>query len=478
MRLRLWKRKEAPQNATMKEPEWWRQLPLMMKSSSGENVTESNALQIAAVYACVRVLAETIAGLPVKVYRRTPKGREVVHEHPVAMLLNGSPNSTQTAFELLEFIMSNLGLRGNAYAHKVINGTGRVVALQPLYAQYMRPKMEGGKLLFHYAQPGYERTYAAAEIWRVAGIGSDGITGMSPISLARESLGLAMAAESSAAHMYANGAPIPGVLEFPHKLSDEVIEHLRNQWADRHGGAENAHKPLILESGMKYSQIGMNARDAQFLEARKFQISEIARWYRVPLHKLGELDRATFSNIEHQSIEFVTDTILPWCRRIEQTIQRDLFTESERRTLFVRFNLDGLLRGDTATRYEAYGKAINDGWLSRNEVRSLENHNPVDGLDEYLVPLNMSQASESDRITNWLATRELNALNNCNQENQEQWAQDFYARHAETLRDLSGLSAEQCAAYAVRRIDTLKQHGLSAAKASAINTLREALRHE
>lgn len=467
------------ENATLQQPGVFGDSIFTAKTGSGVYVSEDSALKISAVYACVRVLSETLAGLPIKVYRTTENGREAV-DHPINQLLNVMPNDTQTAFELTELIMSSLGLRGSSYAQIIRNARGDLQEITPLNARYMKVDQDANGLVFDYQAPGEARVFRKHQIWRVAGLSANGITGLSPVGLARETFGLAAASEMSASRMYSNGAQIPGVLEFPGKLNDDVLKHMREQWAEKQAGAANAHKPLILESGMKYSQIGMSSKDAQFLEARKFQISEIARWFRVPLHKLGELDRATFSNIEHQSIEFVTDTILPWCRRLEQSIQRDLLSETERRTLFVRYNLDGLLRGDTQTRYEAYGKAIQDGWLNRNEVRRMENKNPVDGLDEYLVPLNMGSGTDvaalnADRISNFLATKEINALNNSAPADPQEWAIDYYQRQAENLKELAGLDDEACAAYAVSRIKTITEGGTKAAKASAISAIREAV---
>lgn len=454
----------AVNNAVLKDKETWLTEMFPHVTGSGVSVSEDNALTIPAVYACVRVLAETIAGLPVKVYERTATGKKEA-DHPLNKLLGGAPNDHQTSFELMEFIVASLGLRGNSYCRKFINGRGQVYRLDPLQAKYITPDTDSaGNIFFIYQSPDERIVFRPWDLWRTAGLSSNGLTGLSPVGLARESMGISMAAEGSAARLYSNGAQIPGVLEFPGKLSDEeAVDRLRNQWADKMAGAKNAFKPLILESGMAYKETGMNSKDAQFLESRKFQIAEIARWYRVPLHKLQELDRATFSNIEHQSIEFVTDTILPWVRRLEQTLFRDILTPKEQQKLFIRFNLDGLLRGDTQTRYEAYGKGINDGWLSRNEVRKLENRDPVDGLDEYLVPLNMAKDSENEnkdevdsenkeRISNYLATREIRDTQK--DRNPKDWAENYYTSHAERMFEL-GADKQEAANYAVKRINQL-----------------------
>ena len=287
---------------------------------------------------------------------------------------------------------------------------------------------------------------------------------MSPIALAKESIGVSIATESQAARLFTNGMQSSGVLEFDHQLSPEQIENLRTQFAANYSGHKNAHKPMILESGMKFASVGMSADDSQFLESRKFQISEIARWYRVPLHMLAEMDRSTFSNIEHQSIEFAMYAIRPWLVRIEQSIARDLLTDEERRTMFASHTVEGLLRGDTASRYEAYGKGIQDGWLSRNEVRRLENMNPVDGLDEYILPLNFTTISEREKeLTSQnadaMAKREFAALKveagRLEPLAFAEWLPEFYDRHAQAVADALAIPLWKAQVYTDKRINEI-----------------------
>ena len=463
-------------NTSLRQAGWWSEI-VSPKTGAGVSITEDNALKIVAVYSCIRIIAETIAGLPIHIYRKTDKGREEV-DHPLKQVLCVTPNRYQTGFELMEMMVSSLNLRGEAFAHKIINGRGQLVALEPLQAKYMKTDLdENNELVFTYQSPDEYRVFRHQELWRPLGLSLNGVTGLSPVGLARESLGIAYAAELSAAHLYSNGAQIPGVLEMPAKLDEETIDRLRGQWAKNQSGPVNQFKPLILEHGMQYKETGMKAVDAQFLESRKFQITEIARIFRVPLHKLQEMEHATFSNIEHQSIEFVTDTILPWVIKLEQSLARDIFTTTEKQKLFIKFNLSGLLRGDTATRYEAYSKAITDGWINRNEVRQLEDLNPVDGLDEYLVPLNMGSATDNEPdtekstensaqniaqtpIINYLAKREVRDVKKIKPEKREK----FYTSFAETMVEL-GAEQQKSADYAVKRIkqsktpdiDTVKQ---------------------
>jgi HK97 family phage portal protein len=383
-------------SGTLKEPEWWRQMLNPATNSAGVAVNVESAMHVSAVWACVRIISESIASLPIQVYERSEDGsKNHSTSHPLHQLLHIMPNSEQTILDLMEFKLSNVLLRGTAYSQVLRSGRGQIGEILPLYTHHMRLARDAsGKLVYDYQEAGNSRVFSQNEIWRLSGLGNDGVQGLSPISLARESIGVAIAADAQAGKLFSNGMQVPHVFEIPTEMSDNAYERLKSELNNKHAGVDNAFKALILESGLTLKNIGMNAQDSQFLESRKFQIADIARWYRVPLHMLNELDKATFANIEHQSIEFVMHTLRPWMKRIELTMMRDLFTEEERKRYFVEFKIDALLRGDTKTRYEAYGKGINDGWLSRNEVRGFENLNPVDGLDEYLVPLNMSGDEE------------------------------------------------------------------------------------
>jgi HK97 family phage portal protein len=347
-----------PKAYTLKDPEFAHQVnPLF--TGSGVSVTPDNAMKISAVYGCVRILSETVSSLPLHIYQKTGTGRELAR-HPLNDLLGVSSNGEQTAMEMREFQMSSLCLRGNSYSAISRSNRGGVGAITPLKPAFCRLDRDGsGRLVVDYQEPGNNKTYTGSQIWRVAGMGSDGVTGLSPVALARENMGIAITTEQSAARVFSNGAQTATTLEFDHALSEDQLKRLRDQWEDNYSGYKNHHKPMILESGMKANAIGMNMTDAQFLESRKFQIAEIARWYRVPLHMLNELDKATFSNIEHQSIEFVIHTIRPWLVRLEQTISRDLLTPSERAAgLYASHKVEGLLRGDTKSRYEAYASGI------------------------------------------------------------------------------------------------------------------------
>ena len=380
-------------NSTLKAPDSWLSEALGARpTASGQSVNADTAMRVTTVYACVRILAESVAALPLQVYRRNPDGSKTVDKrHPLYPVLHDLANIEMTSFELRETQMGHLALRGNSYSRLVRNGNASIREIIPLHPGKVRMDRDSKQRLV-FVIDGEESVYHD-QIWRITGLGSNGIVGYSPIALAREAVGLSMATEQHGATLFGNGAHPHGVLEADGTFQDEdAIERLRSQFKNRYSG-QNANKPLVLEKGLKWHQVSLSSDDAQFLETRKFQRTEIAAIFRIPPHMIADLEKATFGNIEHQSLEFVIHTLRPWLVRIEQSIARDLLSPADRRTHFVAFNVEGLLRGDTKSRFEAYGQAIRDGWMSRNEVREIENRNTEDGLDEFLVPMNMGEAT-------------------------------------------------------------------------------------
>lgn len=364
---------------------------------SGATVSPDTAMQLSTVYRCITLLANSVAQIPLVLYKRGKDGRSKARatDHPLYPVLHDLFNEEQTSYQGREFMMGCAGLRGNGISQIRRGQTGEILDLWPLPVDRMRVERRDDALIYAYRPlQGAERIFSRREIWHVQGFGSNGITGVSPITYARESMGLALSTQEFGSRFYSNGAHVKGVLEHPKNLSAPAIERLKLQFQQGSTGVENASKPLVLEEGMKWSSIGLSNEDAQFLETRRFQVAEVCRWFGVPPHKVADLTNATFSNIEHQGIEFVVDSLMPWLRRIEQTISRDLLRPDERTTYFAEFLVDGLLRGDTASRFEAYGAAINAGWMSRNEAREKENLNPAEGLDKFLEPLNMVPAGE------------------------------------------------------------------------------------
>ncbi len=351
-------------------------------------------MRVSTVYACVRVLAESVASLPLHVYGRTKGGGKYrAISHPLYEILHSAPNAEMTSFDLRELLMGSLCLTGNAYHRIYRTRGGQIGELVPIPADtVVVDRAKSGSLV--YAVDG-DKTLRQSQVWRIPGMGGDGIVGYSPITLAREAIGLALATEQHGATLFGNGAHPGGILETDGVLRDQgAIDRLRSQFERSYSG-RNANRPLVLERGLKWRQISMSSDDAQFLETRKFQRTEICSIFRVPPHMIGDLERATFSNIEHQSLEFVMHTLRPWLVRIEQSITRDLISPDERGMIFAEFDVRGLLRGDIKSRYDAYNLAIRTGWMSRNEARKLENLNPVDGLDEYLISSDMMQSDNA-----------------------------------------------------------------------------------
>ncbi|WP_251548147.1 phage portal protein [Pumilibacter intestinalis] len=371
-------------------------------SNSGVQVDELRALQTSAVYACVKILAETVASLPLHLFKKGKGGKsEMAEQHPLFSCLYEMPNDEMTSFEFREMMMTSLLLWGNAYARK-IRKNGHVTELWYLKPQLMTVERDTqtGRIKYTYSDDITNQTYEykPEQIFHIKGLSLDGVTGLSPISQAREAVGLSLATEEYGAKFFGNGARPGGVLEHPGILKDP--EKLRESWNKVYQGTRNSHKVAVLEEGMKYHTIGIAPEDAQFLETRKYQVNEICRIFRVPPHLVGDLERATFSNIEHQSIEFVQHTIRPWLVRWEQAISRSLLDEKERLLYFSRFNVDGLMRGDYKSRMEGYAIGRQNGWLSANDIRHLEDLPPIpkeQGGDAYLVNGNMTAVSKENK---------------------------------------------------------------------------------
>ena len=370
-------------------------------STAGKNVNERSAMQMTAVYACVRILSEAIAGLPLHLYRYTDQGnKEKDTGHSLYALLHDEPNPEMTSFVFRETLMTHLLLWGNAYAQIIRNGKGEILALYPLMPNKMDvDRDENGRLYYTYRKSKEEANAKDGEstvklspydVLHIPGLGFDGLVGYSPIAMAKNAIGMAIACEEFGARFFANGASPSGVLEHPGILKDPA--KVRDSWNAAYGGSSNAHKVAVLEEGMKYTPISISPNEAQFLETRKFQINEIARIFRVPPHMVGDLEKSSFSNIEQQSLEFVKYTLDPWVIRWEQSLSRALLNPIEKKTHFFKFNVDGLLRGDYQSRMTGYATARQNGWMSANDIRELENMDRIPsekGGDLYLVNGNM-----------------------------------------------------------------------------------------
>ena len=380
-------------------------------STSGKAVTERSAMQMTAVYSCVRILAEAVAGLPLHVYKYTDSGgKEKAIDHPLYRLLHDEPNPEMSSFVFRETLMTHLLLWGNAYAQVIRNGKNEVVALYPLMPNKMTVERDSnGQLYYSYYRGSDEAIrdtqntviLKPSDVLHIPGLGFDGLVGYSPIAMAKNAIGMAIACEEYGAKFFANGAAPSGVLEHPGTIKDP--SRVREAWQSQFGGSANSGKVAVLEEGMKYTPISISPEQAQFLETRKFQINEIARIFRVPPHMVGDLEKSSFSNIEQQSLEFVKYTLDPWVIRWEQSLMRSLLSLDEKVQYFVKFNLEGLLRGDYQSRMNGYAIGRQNGWMSANDIRELENLDRIsaeEGGNLYLINGNMLPLKDAGAFAN------------------------------------------------------------------------------
>ena len=375
-------------------------------SSSGKHVTERSSMQMTAVYSCVRILAEAVAGLPLHLYRYDGNGgKEKAVDSPLYFLLHDEPNLEMTSFIFRETLMTHLLLWGNAYAQIIRNGRGEPLALYPLMPNRMRvDRDDKGNIYYEYqhstddahTMKGSNVVLNSKDVLHIPGLGFDGLVGYSPIAMAKNAIGMAIACEEYGAKFFANGATPGGILEHPGVVKDPA--KIRESWNIAFGGSSNANKVAVLEEGMKYTPISISPNEAQFLETRKFQINEIARIFRVPPHMVGDLEKSSFSNIEQQSLEFVKYTLEPWLIRWEQSLVRALLAENAKKEYFIKFNVDGLLRGDYQSRMNGYATARQNGWMSANDIRELENLDRIPenaGGDLYLINGNLTKLEDA-----------------------------------------------------------------------------------
>jgi HK97 family phage portal protein len=353
-------------------------------TNSGVAVNEDSALRYVTVYSCVRVLAETLGSLPLIVYRERPDGgRDKARDHPVYRLLHDEPNDEMTSQTFRETQMGHLALSGNCYAVIQTNRRGEVIELYPVEWDRMDPKRnpDTRRIEYHLNDRGSVEILPPEKVLHIPGLGYDGVRGYSPIRMAQEAVGLGLAATEFAARFYGQGMNMGGMLEHPGKLSEEAHKRLKKSLEEEGAGLANSWRPLILEEGMKYARIPMPLTDAQFIETRRFNREEICGLLRVPPHLVADLERSTNNNIEHQSLEFVMYSMLPYVTRWEQAINRRLFTRAEReKGYYAKFNLAGLLRGDYKSRQEGLAIQRQNGIISADEWRALEEINPIGGV--------------------------------------------------------------------------------------------------
>jgi HK97 family phage portal protein len=367
------------------------------RTITGVTVNEDTAMNFSAVYACVRIISETIASLPLMVYKRlTPRGKERAVDHPLYKALHLKPNNDMTSFTWRETMVKNMLLNGTGYNVILENVYKGGIGIYPLMSNRMRPELKDNQYIFHYRfADNIERIIPKEELIIIPGLSDNGIIGKSVITTAKEAIGLGLAMEEFSSRFFLNGSHMGAIATHPGVLTKQGHENLESSLNEQYSGLGNAYKLMLLEEGMTVNKVSVNPEDAQFFELRKFQLEEIARIFRIPLHLLQDLTNATFSNIEHQSIDFVVHTIRPWLVRIEQALNCQLFPDEQ---YFCEFLVDGLLRGDIATRFTAYTTAIQNGIYSQNDVLEMENKNPFDGGDKHWIQLNMQSIEDVGKL--------------------------------------------------------------------------------
>lgn len=396
-------RQLAKRNISLDQLDQWmeQQVTGGRKSFTGVDISAETALNYSAKWNSTAILAQTLASLPLIIYKRTGEtSKKRFPKHPLYDILHNQPNSEMNSFIWRETAMVHLVTWGNHYSWIEFEGQGwNIKGLWPLEPSRTRMKRsDNGRIVYQYRKPnGEEIIYPDWKIFHVPGMGFNGRSGYNIINKSRQSLGLGLATEEYGSRWFGTGSHPGGILEHPGRLSDNAQDNLKKNWKAVHGGLTGAHDLGVLEEGMKYHEISTKPEEAQALETRKFQVTEEARWSGLPPHKLKDLERATFSNIEEQQIEFVMDSMRLWVTRWEQCINMQLLRADERETIFSEFLMEGLLRGDIEKRYNAYAVSRQNGWMNADEIRSRENLNPIKGGSGkiYWMPLNMTDASKA-----------------------------------------------------------------------------------
>ena len=369
------------------------------ESWTGKDVDRTTAMGISATWAAVRLLADSVASLPLVFYKRTDKGKEKASGDPLFALLGRKPNPEQTSFSFRETLQHHLLLRGNAYARKVRNGAGRVMELWPLDAEkvHVERSKDSGLLRYFYKRNTGDEVLLPEEILHIPGLGWDGISGYAPLEIAVQEFGHSIAVKEYGSEFFKNDGTPGGYLQLPHRLKDkEAIDRLKKSWGNAHSNWGTKHSIGVLEDGAEFKQMSLPPEHMQFIASKKLSVTDIARIFRVPPHMIGDLERATFSNIEQQGIDFVVNSLRPWLVRWEQNLNNQIIPEGMQEDYFYEFNVNALLRGDVVARSQAYRTFIEMGVMTQNEVRTLENFNTEAGLDDHWVPLNWQKIEDSD----------------------------------------------------------------------------------
>lgn len=467
--------------------------PFGSLSVAGIAIDEGAAYRVSAVFNAVRMISESVAGFPFILYRRLlGGGKERAFDEPLYEILHDRPNNWQTPAEFREFLQGCALLRGHGYAEIISGRRGFVDQLIPLDPTLVEEEhIPGHRLRYQVRQPdGTKRTITQDRMFHLRGF-----RGLSVLSLMRETVGLSLATESHGARVFSQRANHAGILEMENKLDDDAYKRIKSQLDARTTGLQNAHSTLILENGLTWKQVGMSNEDAQFLLTRTFQIQEIARWFNIQPHKLADLTKSSFNNIEEENLSYVTDTVGPWNIRWAQTTSRDLIMKRE---LFAELLVDALLRGRTKERYEAHALAVRSGWRSPNEIRVIENQNKEEGLDYFVdvrqehagpgatspgdsspsTPPPPQRSARAVKIVTDAAARMVRKEIAQLEKRAERYAKDsakwkasverFYKEHALTLLDVLHLDKQAADAYCDRQKSDALEHGLT-----ALNTWNE-----
>jgi len=362
-------------------------------------IDTETAMKYTAVYACVRVLSETLAAMPIMLYRKKPPGdRERRNDLAVYDILHNTPNDEMSPYNFKESCMVALNTGGNAVCERLVNKYGSLVGLYPYPWTSVTIERDTGtkKLIYKIRNGTTERILTRDQAFHIPGLSFNGVVGLSPIEYAASAINLGLSYEQFGANFYKNSANSSGVFTHPGAMSEEAHKRLKEDLRKNYAGLTNTGTPMLLEEGMDFKPMTIKPVDAQLIESKRFQTEDIARIYRVPLHLIQNLERATFNNIEQMSLEFVMYTMLPWFKRWEENLNMQLLTTQERKAgYYLEFKIDSLLRGDAKSRAEAYATGRQWGWLSVNDIRRLENMNSIPNGDVYLQPLNMMEASKS-----------------------------------------------------------------------------------
>jgi HK97 family phage portal protein len=393
-----WQKRDAKNTIGIETAEPFASTFLDSPALSGAAVNERSVMGLAAHFACVRVIATTLASLPIHVYERSAEGRKRSQDHPLARLLHDQPNPDMTAFSFIEGMQAQISNAGKAFAEIVYNRRGEVAELWPIAPGKCIPRRNERTKKLEYYFPQSGDTLPNWKILHIPGLSFDGVNSFSPVGLFKQAFGLGLAVEQYGALFFGRGTHIGAFLEHPNKLGQEAYERLKTEMDAKYRGLKNSHGVIILEEGLKYSPIGMKMEEVQFIESRKFTATEMARIHGVPPHLIGDLERATFSNIEEQGIEAVVYSFRPWATRWEQALNARLLAPGERGRYYVKFEIDGLLRGNAKARFEGYRIGREIGVYSANEIRELEDMNrrgDPEG-DAYMTPLNMTSSKDKE----------------------------------------------------------------------------------